>query len=71
MATSQNTWGSPSVPSDIKSFAGKPQEIGGDANKSPGFAEGKVATRSYGMESAGWASPNAEADAKNANTGGG
>lgn len=68
MATSQNTWGSPSV-SGVKAFAGAPQATGDDANPSPNFASGNLqGTRSYGMETAGWASPNAEADPKNQNT---
>jgi hypothetical protein len=70
MSTSQNTWGSPSV-APVKSFAGGAQEQGGSANPTPNAASGSLSTRSYGMETAGWASPNGEADSHNRNTNGG
>lgn len=63
MSTTQNTWGSPSV-KDAKGFNGSPQETGGDANPTPGISSGTINTRGYGMESAGWCSPNESAYAE-------
>lgn len=63
MSTSQSTWGNTSV-KDAKSFAGDKQATGDDANPTPGFASGTLSTRGYGMESAGWCSPNEAAYAE-------
>ena len=64
MATSQNTWGSPSV-AGVKEFSGDAdccKKTGGDYNPTPGVAGKQVTTRSYKVETAGWKSPNGESD---------